>query len=227
MFDTSKLSKFVRPNEIMASFARQADYDHMVNELIDEGNTLEEAAVEALGCFQEGGYDVSGLYIYNNSEELRLKDAVQSKFKVLEDCALGHNSIINAVFSMQGLSQMIAEENSLSCIMKLAESRKLVNTMIEVLKSTLPDEDDEDNQDNDDEDDDDAEENSVLQKVHVLDFLISILLRGASGFKEFSTYITLEEEQVTFLLKLLDEDMGEPRCLDCVFHIDVHLESLT
>ena len=100
---------------------------------------------------------------------------------------------------------------------KLVESRKTFRVLLAMLKlvadSSIEDEDNVDNMANgeDSDEDDDPEENLILQKASILDFALLVLTMGAKHFKNLEEHTQLNEDVAKMLLKLLDDDMAEPR----------------
>jgi hypothetical protein len=178
-----------------------------MKEMISEGASVEEANCEAQEVFGGSGYDMSAVYAYNSVQEMKEKEQVDIKFKTLEDKAALAN-YVNSYVSMKSLEKSLNTPTVVSAgILKLAESRKLLQSVLRILAQTVGVEEEEE----DDEDDEDPEENRISQKVTLLEFAALIVQKGQSAFLDFPAAILLTEEVVKMLCKLLDEVSDEPR----------------
>jgi hypothetical protein len=187
--------------------ARQADYDQLVREMISEGASVEEASSEAQDVFGGSGYDMSGIYVYRTVQEMKEKEQIDIKFKTLEDKA-AYANYVNSYVAIKGLEKVLSTESHESQgFLKLAESRKLVLTILRIAAQTLGAGEDEE----DDEDDDDADESRVEQKVTLLNFISVVLRKAKSSFLDYTAYLEVPEETAAMLCKLLEEISDEPR----------------
>jgi hypothetical protein len=198
------------------SQARQADFDVLVKEMLEEGASVEEAAAEAEEVFKSSGYDMSALYIYTTALELKAKEQMENNIRVLEDTAVSKNSILNSTFAMQGLKQTLSGDDlkQANGALKLLQARNTIQTVVSILKQTSEsDENEKDNSDGEESDDDDADENRILQKTALINFAVLVLTKLATciSSKSLNEKMALTEENVELLCKLVDEDSGEPR----------------
>ncbi len=193
------------------SLARQADYDHLIKEMVSEGASLEEANAEALDTFRESGFDLSALYVYETAQELKDKETVELKFKTLEDKAALAN-YVNSYIAIKALEKVLQASNRSDKLvvgtLKLAESRKLAQSLLKIIELTVisAEEDEED-----DEDDDDAEESKIGTKETLLAFTALVLVCAKTTFINYVASIALSLEHMYMLCKLCDQDSGEPR----------------
>ena len=195
------------------SFARQADYDQLVKEMVSEGASVEEATSEAQDVFRGSGYELTALYLYETAPELKEKELTEQKFRTLEDKAALSN-YVNSYIAIKGLEKVLrsssGDNKSFVGTMKLAESRKLGRSLLNILALTvLAGEEDE----SDDEDDEDADENKITQKTTLLEFSALLMQKAAPLFLNYLDSIALSAEHVVMLCKMMDTDSGEPRCV--------------
>lgn len=193
------------------SLARQADYDHLIKEMVSEGASVEEANAEALDTFRESGFDLSALYVYETAQELKDKETIELKFKTLEDKAALAN-YVNSYIAIKALEKVLKASNRNDKLvvgtLKLAESRKLAQSLLKIIELTVisAEEDEEE-----DEDDDDAEESKIGTKETLLAFTALVLVCAKPTFINYEASIALTLENMTMLCKLCDQDSGEPR----------------
>lgn len=193
------------------SFARQADYDQLVREMVSEGASVEEATSEAQEVFRGSGYELGALYLYETAPELKEKELTEQKMRTLEDKA-AFNNYVNSHIAMKGLEKLLQTSNirdkSFVGAMKLAESRKLGRSILNILDLAVQAEEEDES---DDEDDDDADENKITQKTTLLEFSVLLLQKSAPVYLDYIASIALSTEHVAMICKLLDADSGEPR----------------
>ena len=201
------------PNRsIEMSLARQADYDHLVKEMISEGASVEEATCEAQDTFRGSGFDLSSLYLYETAQELKDKEAVELKFRTLEDKAALAN-YVNSYMAIKALEKILKSGQSADKLvigtLKRADSRKLTQSLLKIIEQAVVAAEDEDEED--DEDDEDAEENRIATKETLLDFSALVLKNAKATFINYEASFVLSQEHTTMLCKLCDQDSGEPR----------------
>ena len=108
-----------------------------MKEMISEGASVEEANSEAHEVFGGSGYDMSSIFIYSTPQEQKDKEQIDMKFKVLEDKAAFDN-YVNSYVAMKSLEKSLAVPGHLaSGIMKLAESRKLLHSILKIIAQTV------------------------------------------------------------------------------------------
>ncbi len=194
------------------SFARQADYDHLVKEMVSEGASVEEAAAEAEDTFRGSGFDLSALYLYQTAHELKDKEGVDLKFKTLEDKA-AYANYVNSYMAIKALEKILNTTNKKDKVyvgtLKLAEARKLFQSLLKIVDQAVASAADEEEEE--DEDDEDAEENRIATKETLLAFSALVLKNGQATFLNYDASIALSQEHMTMLCKLCDQDSGEPR----------------
>lgn len=202
--------KFIERNCIQTSamvLARQAEYDALMKEMISEGASVEEASAEAHDVFTSSGYDLSGLYVYNSVQDMKDKEQVDLKFKTLEDKAALAN-YVNSYVAIKGLEKALASETPVSKgILKLAESRKLLSSILRILAMTTEEVEEEE----EDEDDEDADENRVSTKITLIEFATLLMHKGKTAFIDFEQSSTLAEDAVAMLCTLTEQVSDEPR----------------
>lgn len=213
----SKLCHFLPANSLLTlhnnmSFARQADYDHLVKEMVSEGASVEEAAAEAEDTFRGSGFDLSALYLYQTAHELKDKEGVDLKFKTLEDKA-AYANYVNSYMAIKALEKVLNTTNKKDKVyvgtLKLAEARKLLQSLLKIVDQAVASAADEEEEE--DEDDEDAEENRIATKETLLAFSALVLKNGQATFLNYDASIALSQEHMTMLCKLCDQDSGEPR----------------
>ena len=190
-------------------YARQADYDQLVKEMISEGASVEEASCEAQEVFKGSGYDMAAVYIYDSVQEMKDKEQVESKFRTLEDKAALSN-YVNSYLAIKSLEKVLASSSPMAAgTLKLAETRKLFQAILKIVIQTAGDSEEEEEEDEDD--DDDVEENKISQKETLIGFAVALGQQSQPVFLDYLTSIAIDETTVTQLCQLLDEDSGEPR----------------
>lgn len=202
----------------MTKFARQVDYDHLVNDFVAQGASWEEAVVEANGTFVEGGYDLNGLFQYNSRQEYDQKTKAENYLRMFDQLLLAGDASVNLVFGLQGLTQNIQSRSSEVIrigTLRLIEQRGTFQTLLKVLahlSSEVEGEEIQDRSDGEDEDEDeDEDESKILQKQHLANFLQCLVDYPSDQYLDYSNFTMLNEENIPMLRTVLDADCGEAR----------------
>jgi hypothetical protein len=197
---------------------RQADYDAYFRDLMDsEGLSVEEAAEQTIESISNQ-YDVYNLFLYRNKRELDEKVKVETRCITIEKAAKGTDSFINANFAFQGLIKILKDSDAYirEGIWHVFESRKLIRSLILLLKVSETEEVDKEaigeaDSDSDEEDEDEAK---ILQTIAVLEFANSIIgsaLSSPQYVHNVELFCTLDEETVLIVKSRLDEDIADAR----------------
>jgi hypothetical protein len=197
---------------------RQADYDAYFRDLMDsEGLSVEEAAEQTIESISNQ-YDVYNLFLYRNKRELDEKVKVETRCITIEKAAKGTDSFINANFAFQGLINILKDSDAYirEGIWHVFESRKLIRSLIGLLKVSETEEVDKEaigeaDSDSDEEDEDEAK---ILQTIAVLEFANSIIgsaLSSPQYVHNVELFCTLDEETVLIVKSRLDEDIADAR----------------
>jgi hypothetical protein len=197
---------------------RQADYDAYFRDLMDsEGLSVEEAAEQTIESISNQ-YDVYNLFLYRNKRELDEKVKVETRCITIEKAAKGTDSFINANFAFQGLIKILKDSDAYirEGIWHVFESRKLIRSLIGLLKVSETEEVDKEaigeaDSDSDEEDEDEAK---ILQTIAVLEFANSIIgsaLSSPQYVHNVELFCTLDEETVLIVKSRLDEDIADAR----------------
>ena len=80
----------------------QGDFDKLVNDIVNEGNSLSEAVTEAVETLTEGGIDLSNIWIYESETEVKIKVQTDERLKAIEKAARSSKSedFVNATFAL-------------------------------------------------------------------------------------------------------------------------------
>jgi hypothetical protein len=198
--------------------ARQPDFDQIVKDCIEQGASVEEACSEAVETFEESNYDMSGLFLYRNEEEMQEKDRIESRCKTIESVITNYSYVVNMIFALQGLSQIIKkEETARSSLMvnalHLMEFRKMFTKCISVLATLLEDDSnrEEEEVDEDEEYKRKEDENRLLQKIELFDFMKALLLKESSLFHNVEEFYQLTADNVTSFVETLEENQKDRR----------------
>jgi hypothetical protein len=185
----------------------QREFDHLVQELVQQGYDWHDAVDETLATFVDSNLNVSGLFIYRSKEEWDAKQKSDTRIGILEKCAQGTETFVNASFAMQGLTQTIRNggPNSQGTL-TLLEKRKLFKTLFKILLNLAKYDDDSDS---DEEEDDDDE--IVLQKSRILEFSLFLLQQDPANFSNFKDMLSLSDEEVSGLKVLLENHADDSR----------------
>lgn len=209
-----------------AKLARQADFDQIVKDGVDDGlHTWEEAIQEAKETFEESGYDMSALFVYRNQNEHEIKQQMELRFKSLEDVASGKDSLVNMTFTLQGLMQTCRSNDPRGPIMmgikKLFEQRKGFHTVLAILKEisrqeAVQEEEGEDRKASGEEDSDQDEPDDFTHYRMLLLEAMIILLHGEfsgmpSSYRDVQELLMLTEDEAVFLAALVEEVSDEDR----------------
>lgn len=197
---------------------RQADYDAYFRDLMDsEGLSVEEAAEQTIESISTQ-YDVYNLFLYRNKRELDEKVKVETRCITIEKAAKGADSFVNANFAFQGLIKILKDSDAYvrEGIWHVFESRKLIRSLIVLLKVSEVEEVDKEaigevDSDSDEEDEDEAK---ILQTIAVLEFANSIIgsaLASPQYVHNVEQFCTLDEETVLIVKNRLDEDIADAR----------------
>ena len=89
----------------MSSFSHrvsQDDFDKLVIDIINEGNTLEEAIQEAKETFTGGRINLNNIWIYETESEYKLKLQTQERVLAIEKAAMTSKpeDFVNATFAL-------------------------------------------------------------------------------------------------------------------------------
>jgi hypothetical protein len=190
--------------ESQIPIARQVDFDAFVKDLMDSNAlSIEDAAEEAVETFSSD-YDISGLFIYRNKREFDEKVKVETRCKTIEKAGKGTDTFINANFAFQGLIKLLkdSDENVKEGMWHMFNSKRIVNSLIQLLIVQKTDDKKEEigeiDSDSDEEDEDEAK---VLQTVAVLDFLIFIIqsaFASSQYFQDLALFCALDEVRFCF-----------------------------
>lgn len=198
--------------------AKQIEFDHLVKEIRESGNTLEESVVEALETLE--GYDLSGLNVYRTEPELQNKIKLEANCRAIERTAVGQESVVNCNFAFQGLKQELSNDGGSSAgvgAWRMVESKRLIASLIRILRVEEEQEKEHEKNGEGDESDDaeDEEEDKILFNIAVIDTLIFLHQEGGrpNRLVRPENFFGLDEELVTILMKRIDEDIGEARVL--------------
>jgi hypothetical protein len=197
---------------------RQADYDAYFRDLMDsEGLSVEEAAEQTIESISNQ-YDVYNLFLYRNKRELDEKVKVENRCTTIEKAAKGTDSFINANFAFQGLIKILKDSDAYirEGIWHVFESRKLIRSLVGLLKVSEAEEVGKEaigeaDSDSDGEDEDEAK---ILQTIAVLEFANSIIgsaLSSPQYVHNVELFCTLDEETVLIVKSRLDEDIADAR----------------
>jgi hypothetical protein len=197
---------------------RQADYDAYFRDLMDsEGLSVEEAAEQTIESISNQ-YDVYNLFLYRNKRELDEKVKVETRCITIEKAAKGTDSFINANFAFQGLIKILKDSDAYirEGIWHVFESRKLIRSLVGLLKVSEAEEVGKEaigeaDSDSDGEDEDEAK---ILQTIAVLEFTNSIIgsaLSSPQYVHNVELFCTLDEETVLIVKSRLDEDIADAR----------------
>lgn len=190
----------------MAQLAKQAEFDHIVKELVEAGNDWSEAVQEAVETFQESNYDLSGLYLYSSKLEWDEKEKAEKRCRTVEDVVQGKDTVVNLSFALQGLTQTIkCNNNNSKGTLLLCESRKIAQNLIRIL-ANLSKEDEEEMEESggEDSDEEDEEENLIMQKNTILDFLLFYIALPVTAFRSHADLLLLDETLAQDVLRAVD-----------------------
>jgi len=203
----------------MAKAARQVDFDQIVKDIVQSGNSWEEAAIEALETFEESNYDISGLFVYRSKVEYEEKEQLEKRCRTIEDVSTGKATVVNMIFALQGLTQKLNSPAG-KMTMKLLESRNILNSLLQSLTIFRASDEDEENSNGEgDDSDEDEDENKILQKTEIWKFIQFLLTLNQSLYLNYHNLLTLTEASVAMIHRTLDEDSDEIRIIELVLKV--------
>jgi hypothetical protein len=199
----------------------QKDYDTMIRQIMNDGATAEDAAIEAIDIFTQEGMNTERVYMYKSSFELSEKEKLDSRFGTIEKALRGNESFINANFALQGMKQILCGEPTNDFVVGawlLMLSRKMTSMCIHLIPSPKneadSEEDKEENTKGNAEDDEDEDEDNVLATVSILEFLKCLFIQS-NQIRNQVTFIDdlfiMNEETTMLLCKRFDEYSDEVR----------------
>lgn len=197
--------------------ARQIEFDGFVQELLNEGSTMEIATSEAIELFSSE-FDLSMVFVYQNTQEATVKYRIESFCNVIEAAATNKETFVNASFALQGLLQTLMDKKTGQLPINLmawrfCEARRLPALLVGLLHSTAPTSDEEETEDRaaceDDSDNDDDNDDHVQQAKIILDSFIQLAEQGIGKFLSPEALFTLDEECIRILCTRLDDDAHE------------------
>ena len=182
-----------------------------------DGLSVEEAAEQTIESISNQ-YDVFNLFLYRNKRELDEKVKVETRCITIEKAVKGADSFINANFAFQGLTKILKDGDAYvrEGTWHIFESRKLIRSLVGLLKVSEAEEVDKDaigeaDSDSDEEDEDEAK---ILQTVAVLEFansIIGLALSSPQYVHNVELFCTLDEETVLIVKSRFDEDIADAR----------------
>lgn len=197
------MASFMAPSRV-----KQSTFDHLVNELIQEGNSIEDASLEAIETLKDGGMDLDYIFDYSTKSEKDEKDRIEKAITTLEGVLQGKETWVNGQFSLQGLGKALSA-STLSKGWRLVESRQLSHTLMQLLSVNEEEEDDDDDED----DGEDKDRDHLLKMTAIIDFLLFLLQQGATCCKVPDSLISFdlstENNIIQILYKRLDKDIDE------------------
>lgn len=180
------------------SIIGQKEFDNLVDELIEEGYTNDDAITEAIETLQDSDINLSYLFLYTNNNEKLKKEEIENNFITIENAANNTGSIVNATFAFQGLRQIIKnnDNNLVKQLLIMSENYNTIKLLIKMLLIAYNDNNNEsDGEESDEEDDDGFEEkNSILQ------FLLLLLEHSSKHYNDYTTQLLLHAEDWDALL---------------------------
>lgn len=197
-----------------------------------DGLSVEEAAEQTIESISNQ-YDVHNLFLYRNKRELDEKLKVETRCITIEKAAKGTDSFINANFAFQGLIKILKDSDAYvrEGMWHVFESRKLIRSLIELLKVSEAEEVNKEaigeaDSDSDEEDEDEAK---ILQTIAVLEFANSIIgsaLSSPQCVHNVELFCTLDEETVFIVKSRLDEDIADARYDSILLSLPTHISSM-
>lgn len=200
----------------------QSVFDSFVQDLENEGASVEDAVLEALDTLKESNLCVNRLFIYKNQSEKTIKEEIEGRLQVLEDAAESRNSVVNASFCTQSIQSAVNDTTSTSFtgICKLLEARKIVTTIIKVITVHCSTNDETTKTmdiGEESDSDDDEDENRIHMIALFCNFLYLILDQGR--FDDFNAFIALEETNIQDILNVYDQDSEDDRVANSMLNV--------
>lgn len=207
-------------------YAKQAEFDYLVNEMVEEGQRLEDAVSDVLEILVGEGQSTSSLYIYTTSQQLECKKKLQTQCGTIEKRSKNTETSVNCLFSYQGLKATLEKEmengsGKDSDIMswRFIEGRNMIKTLVRNLavgEDENSDDDSDSNIDKDDADSDsdcDEDEDRAMFIVDTVDLLNFIAMNGISKGILLAPEVcfALDEELMTVIHDRLDKMMTDAR----------------
>lgn len=192
--------------------AGQREFDHLVQELLQQGIEWHDAVEEILATFVESNLDIGGLYIYHTQAEWEEKQKTDSRIATIEKCAEGREAFVNVSFALQGLQQVLRSNDSKAhSTLIMAENRRAFHSLMKILMNLAKEDDCNEMEDNIDSESDDEDDEKNLQRLALLEFTLLFLQRDSRHFRCFNEMIKLLPEEAGGLKGLLESLADDTR----------------
>ncbi len=183
----------------------QREFDHLVQDIVQQGGELADAVQEVLAIFNDSSIDTQGLYLYSCLSELEEKQKTEKRITTLENCATKKDSFVNASFAMQGLMQTLQRNDKhAKGALILLENRKVFHSLLAIIFNLATQDDDSDANSKAEDSSDDEGDEKVLQTKRSLEFSLTILRRRPTDYRNFYEMIVLSIEEMIAFKVLLD-----------------------
>ena len=196
-------------------WAKQVEFDALIEQLMEEGATLEEACNETLEILEEDGQARDFLYEYRTEEERNHKNKVLKNCQTLEKTTRDEESPVNCHFAYQGLKQAFRDDDQYKSkySWRLAEGRGIVSTLVKLLAVRDQDWKEKDKNSDDSDDSEDEEEDEILFVQSTLEMIIMIATEGSkqARLRLPEKAFSLDEESIKIVLARLEESQYEIR----------------
>lgn len=207
-------------------YAKQAEFDYLVNEMVEEGTRLEEAVSDVLEILVGEGQSTSSLYIYTTTAQLESKKKLQAQCGTIEKRSKNTETSVNCLFAYQGLKATLEKEidNSSSgkdsdvMSWRFIEGRNIIKTLVRNLTVGEDENSDDENEDNIDAEEDsdsdvDEDEDRAMFIIDTIDMLNFIAVQGIQLnllLKPEPTF-TLDEDLMIIIHDRLDKMLSDVR----------------
>lgn len=151
----------------------QSDFDKFVKEGLDEGQLLSEAVTDTLDMFEGGTYDLRALFVYENREELELKDKLQSSIHTIVQASGGFDTFVNASFAIGSLFSLLKSLINRPLhvqqgMCRMCESARVAQALLALVGKEDDEEEDEEGDEDDNAPDDEYKANVVLDIIRFM-----------------------------------------------------------
>lgn len=142
---------------------------------------------------------------------------MESRCRTVESAASGTESIVNALFALQGIKQVLTSRTGSQDFLgawRIIEARQMVKTSLSLVPMPTDEDIMEAETPEEDENDEDEDENCSQITISIIDFVLFIaqsIRQSPDRIRSFEEMFTLDPPTMQLICKRLDEDSADKR----------------
>eukprot|EP01041_Mallomonas_annulata_P012175 gene12175-25551_t len=219
----------------MSKLVKQSDFDLLVQDSIEEGQSIHESVEDVLKSFDEEGFKTRMIFVYKSNDELKEKNEIQKKIESIKKCSSDLESFVNANFALQSIAQLLRNEGNRSSqrsvvgCLKLCYACCMIETLIKLLVVKEEDEEEVGSDDDSDSVDKDADNlHKITSVLSVINLMLDMRARGKDEYdNDLSSFLSIElsKESADVFSARMEEELTEPKVAVLMLETLRHLVS--